>query len=443
MIEHPSASPSVIERFGATNPGLELWWDSSPLVFETWRSRMIESAEPEQRDDVAADLARLWDPDDLASTEFRGATTNPPLSLAAMRHDPDRWTAWIRAYQADHSGADVEMVFWALYLEIVRLGAERLMPLFESSGRRFGHLSGQVDPRSAFDSKAMLRQALEIAAQSPNVMVKIPGTRAGLPVLRELTRRGISTNCTSAFVVPQFVAVAEQVQAGLLEARAAGVDLVSWRSVVTDMIARWENVPEFAEQAAAVGIELTPEDRRWAGIAVFKHAQRVFRERAYPSKMLVCSVRVGPIVEGVQHCWHLEHAAGADAVFTLPPSFLTDILQQCPDLTFTSAIWDDIPAEVLEKLRKVPYFNAGHDTDGIGVEEFDAIPALQSTYREFAKATEEMIAFVAERMRYRRQSPMARRHEGVEVCRSSLPRSSSSKRLRAGTRSRRSISSTT
>lgn len=398
MSGNTNGSQSVLERFGATHPDLEVWWDSSPLVFESWRAEMIKSAAPERRAAMTEALARLWDPDHLELTEFRGATTNPPLSLAAMRHDPERWAAWIRTYQAEHPGADKEAVFWALYLELVRLGAERLRPLFEHSGRRYGHLSGQVDPRCAFDQDAMLRQALDIAAQGPNVMVKIPGTVAGLKILRELTSRGIATNCTAAYVVPQFVAVAENVQAGLLEARASGVDLSGWKSVVTDMSARWENAPEFLADAAAAGIELTPEDRRWAGIAIFKKAQRVFRERAYPSKMLICSVRVGPTVEGVQRCWHLEHTAGADAVFTLPPSFLTEFLGQCPDLTFAPRIWDDIPSDVMARLRKVPYFNAGHEPDGIGVEDFDAIPALLSTYREFAKATEGMVAFVAERM---------------------------------------------
>ena len=398
LVDSAVGSTTVLERFRATHPDLEIWWDSSPLVFESWRSKMIEGASPDSREAMIAGLERLWDHEDLAATEFRGATTNPPLSLAAMRHDPERWTAWIRAYQAEHPGASLESVFWALYLHIVRLGAERLLPLFEATGRRYGHLSGQVDPRRAFDAETMLGQALEIASQSPNVMVKIPGTRAGLQVLRELTRRGIPTNCTSAFIVSQFVAVAEHVQAGLIDARAAGVDLTGWRSVVTDMSARWENAPEFTANGLAAGVELTPEDRRWAGIAVIKAAQRAFRARAFPSKMLICSVRVGPVVDGVLHCWHLEETAGADAVYTLPPSFLSELFQQCPSLTFRSTIWDAIPADVMAKLTKVPYFNAGHDVDGTPVEAFDDIPALRSTYAEFAGATEDMIAFVAERM---------------------------------------------
>ncbi len=393
-----AAERSVLERFTATNPQLEVWWDSSPLVLETWQRQMLDAAPPGQRERLAAELLRLWDPAHPADTEFRGVTTNPPLSLAAMRHDVERWTAWIHDHQASHPDADVEATFWALYKEIVRLGAEVMLPLFESTGRRFGHLSGQVDPRSAFDPDAMLRQALELSALSPNVMIKIPGTTEGLPVLRELTRRGIPTNCTSAYVVPQFVAVAEAVQAGLLEARATGVDLVRWRSVVTDMSARWENDEAFRQSAREVGVDLTADDRRWAGIAVFKHAQRLFRQRAYPSKMLICSVRVGPNVDGVQHCWHLEHTAGADAVFTLPPTFLTDLFKQCGDLSFEDHIWDEPPADVMAKLRSVPYFRAGYDVDGISVADFDAIPALQATYREFAGATDEMVAFVAERM---------------------------------------------
>ena len=84
---------TLMERFAATNPELEVWWDSSPLVFERWRTQMIAETAPEDRERVTEELRILWDPDDPARTLFRGGTTNPPLSLAAMQHDPDRWTA--------------------------------------------------------------------------------------------------------------------------------------------------------------------------------------------------------------------------------------------------------------------------------------------------------------------------------------------------------------
>jgi transaldolase len=255
-----------------------------------------------------------------------------------------------------------------------------------------------VDPRYAFDTDAMLRQAYELAVVSPNVMIKIPGTREGMPVLRELTRRGISTNCTLAYTVSQFVAAAEEVQAGLAEARASDIDLTGWKSVVTDMSARWENAPDFATQGLESGVELSAEDRRWAGIAIFKQAQRIFRRRAYPSKMLLCSVRMGPVVDGVDRCWHLEHTAGADAVFTLPPAFLTEFIQRCGTPSFDSRIWDQLPIDLIARLRRVPYFKQGYDLGGIPVDEFNEIPSLQSNEREFSSATEEMVTFVRDQV---------------------------------------------
>jgi transaldolase len=391
-------SGSILERFAATNPGTEIWWDSSPLVFETWRSQMLDAAAPDRRWELAEELLRLWDPEHPAATLFRGVTTNPPLSLAAIRDAPTRWAAWIGSYHAANPNASDEDIFWALYKEIVRLGAAAFRPLHESSGYRYGHISAQVDPRYAFDTDAMLRQAYELAVVSPNVMIKVPGTREGMPVLRELTRRGISTNCTLAYTVSQFVAAAEEVQAGLAEARASDIDLTGWKSVVTDMSARWENAPDFATQGMESGVELSAEDRRWAGIAIFKQAQRIFRRRAYPSKMLLCSVRMGPVVDGVDRCWHLEHTAGADAVFTLPPAFLTEFIQRCGTPSFDSRIWDQLPIDVIARLRRVPYFKQGYDLGGIPVDEFNEIPSLQSNEREFSSATEEMVTFVRDQV---------------------------------------------
>lgn len=396
MLVNPvlEATETPLERLARTAPDLQIWWDSSPLVYPNWQQAMLDKAALADRPRLEAQLTRLYDPAHPAATLFRGVTTNPPLSLAAMQNDPPRWAAWIADYRAANPGVDTETIFWELYKEIVRLGAAAFRPVFDHSGGVYGHISGQVDPRRNFEPEVMFKQALEIASQAPNVMVKIPGTTGGIDVLRALTALGIPTNCTSAYTVPQFIAVAEAVQAGLLEARRNGVDLTGWRSVVTDMSARWENAPEFEAQAKELGVALSPDDRRWAGVAVFKQAYRLFRQRAYPSMMLICSVRMGPVVDGVLRCWHLEETAGADAVFTLPPSFLTELITQGSHLTFEPRIWDDIPAEVMSRLRRIPYFNEGYEPDGTTIDQFDNLPALRSTYTEFSKATEKMVDFV-------------------------------------------------
>jgi transaldolase len=360
--------------------------------------QMIGEAPNEKKPLLTAQLRRLYDPENPAATLFAGVTTNPPLSLAAMQHDPERWRTWIANYVQAHPGSTVEDVFWALYKEIVRLGAECFRPLFEKTGYLRGYLSGQVDPRHFFEKEIMLRQALELSAISPNVMIKIPGTSQGVEILHELTRRGIPTNCTAAYTVPQFVAVAEAVQSGLLEARASGVDLTHWRSVVTYMSTRWENAAVFDEQAKAAGVDLTPELRRLAGVAIFKQAHKVFRQRAYPSKMLICSVRMGPVVDGVLRCWHLEETAGANAVFTLPPVYLTELFNKGEHLNFQPKINQPIPDEASAQLMKIPYFVQSSQPDGFSISDFNTLPPLLATNKEFSGATQKMVDFVAERM---------------------------------------------
>lgn len=391
----PSVPATILDRLRATSSGLEIWWDSSPLVYPSWSRALVASFPESRHETLVAQLRRLYDPDHPAETLFTGVTTNPPLSYQAIQDDPDRWSAWAAECASTHPDMDASTVGWALYKEIVRRGAALYHPVYEASDHAYGHLSAQVNPYTFFDPDAMLNQALDLRALAPNIAIKIPGTREGMQVIHQLTARGISTNCTSAYTVPQFIAAAEAVQAGLLEARSHNVDLTGWRSVVTYMSARWEGAAEFEHQAAEQGLALSPEDRRWAGVAIFKQAYRIFRERAYPSKMLICSLRLGPVVDGVTRCWHLEETAGARAVFTLPPSFLTELFTKAENLTFEPRIRHDVPAVVMERLQRIPYFNAAYRPDGLTPREFNDLPALRNTWKEFCEATDKIVAFAA------------------------------------------------
>jgi len=386
---------TILDRLRTTSSGLEIWWDSSPLVYPGWSQKLVASVPESQQETLVAQLRRLYDPDHPAETLFTGVTTNPPLSYQAIQDDPARWSAWVREHELAHPDQDATGVGWALYKEIVRRGAELFRPVYEASDYAYGHLSAQVNPHTFFDAEAMLSQALELRALGPNIAIKIPGTLEGMLAIVKLTALGVSTNCTAAYTVPQFIAAADAVQAGLLEARANGVDLTGWRSVVTYMSARWEGAAEFEQQAAVQGLALSPEDRRWAGVAIFKQAYRVFRQRAYPSKMLICSLRLGPVVDGATRCWHLEETAGARAVFTLPPSFLTELFTKVEHLAFEPRIRRDLPADVMERLQRIPYFNAAYQPDGLAPREFNDLPPLLATWKEFREAMDKIVAFAA------------------------------------------------
>ena len=166
--------PNLFEDLVAVSPGMEIWWDSSPVIFGNWCEKMLAKADDADKASLKAQFARMYNTGDPMSQLFRGVTTNPPLSLAAFKDDPPRWEKVAQRVLADNKGLDTEGLFWVLYKEVVKQGSDMFLPLFEASGYKEGFLSGQVDPRSAFDGEAMLAQALEIHAVNPNVMVKVP-----------------------------------------------------------------------------------------------------------------------------------------------------------------------------------------------------------------------------------------------------------------------------
>jgi len=393
------ATQSVVEALAKTAPGLEVWWDSSPLIYPKWiEETAARVQDPAQRAVLVAQLRRLHDPANPRANVIVGVTTNPPLSLQAIQKDQPRWDAWVDAQVRANPQITKQELFWKTYMEVVGLGATEFQGVFESSGYKLGYLSGQVDPRVLEDTDEMVRQGMMLNRAYRNVMVKMPGTKQGIDGIRRLTAMGIPTNATLTFVLPQLIAVAEAVKAGLAEARAKGVDLSKWRSVCTMMLGRFEDAKEFKRQAAALGIELTESDLRWAGTAVFKKAYRLYKERGYESKMLAASMRPGPTVGGRLQVRHVEALAGGDVVLTIFPNIFEALLFNYKPEEIHSHIDEEVPADVLEKLLKVPYFAQGYDERGIAPEDFRTHPAVVETATSFAQATIDLESYCAKRI---------------------------------------------
>ncbi len=390
--------PTPLEKLMKTHPGLEIWWDSSPLVYASWMEGVLKKASAEKRDELQEQLKRLYDPEAPGRTLFRGVTTNPPLSLGVIKARESFVNEIIRDLIERNPEVDKESLFWMTYKEIVRRGAEMYLEVFNQSGYRYGYLSGQVDPRNLTNKERMISQALELASLSPNVMIKVPGSKEGYEVIRFLTSKGISTNNTLTFVLPQLMACAKAVKEGLEIAKQNGVDLSRWRSVITHMTARYGDLGDLRKEAETLHIPLSEADVRWAEIAIFKKAYRLLKERGYPSKMLICSMRISPEMDGKKHCWHLEKLAGGDIVFTCPPTFIEGVLEHLDGTEFTSQIDEEIPRSVLDRLLRIPYFERAYAEDGLTPDEFVSHTAMIATAKEFSKATEEMVDFVAKQL---------------------------------------------
>jgi transaldolase len=387
-----------IRRLKDTNPQLEVWWDSSPLVYADW----LAGAGQEHRDARLFDLVPGPDGLDLFAPDslLDGATTNQPLTWQVLEQYPEVWSEWVRAGEYPVAGApDAREAMWRVHIEVAARGADMLAPIFAATDRRRGQICCQVDPRDLTDLPAMLAQARHIHAARPNIMVKLPGTAEGIEAVRILTTEGIPTNVTLGFTVAQLVATGEAAQAGLAEARQRGTDLRNWRSCAVMMLGRYEDAPPFKEQAAERGIALADADLRWAGIAIFRKAHALFQERNYPSKLMAASMRVGPVVDGQAHVWHLEKLAGANAVLTVFPNIFEAFLANYGGLPLQTQIEEPVPDDVLERLTRIPYFTAAYDEHGLAPAEWVEHPALQATASAFVRSMEAIERFAAQHAR--------------------------------------------
>ncbi|MET7489443.1 transaldolase [Streptomyces sp. NPDC005538] len=122
----------------------------------------------------------------------------------------------------------------------VRAAADILRPVYEATGGRDGRVSIEVDPRLAHNTTATIAEARQLSwlVDRPNVMIKIPATKAGLPAITEVIGQGISVNVTLIFSLERYREVMDAYLAGLEKARAAGIDLATIHSVASFFVSR-------------------------------------------------------------------------------------------------------------------------------------------------------------------------------------------------------------
>jgi transaldolase len=166
-----------------------------------------------------------------------GVTTNPSIFQAAIGSG-----AGYEEQLADLAvrGVTVDEAVRMMTTADVRAAADVLAPVFEATGGRDGRVSIEVDPRLAHDTAATIAEARQLAwlVDRPNVMIKIPATRAGLPAITEVIGAGISVNVTLIFSLERYREVMDAYLAGLEKARAAGHDLSAVHSVASFFVSR-------------------------------------------------------------------------------------------------------------------------------------------------------------------------------------------------------------
>ncbi|MBN8883065.1 MAG: transaldolase family protein [Salana multivorans] len=307
-----------------------------------------------------------------------GATCNPVIALAAVRADRERWEARIAQIHRERPTATEGEIGWQVVEELSTGAAAQLLPAFEATGGRNGRLSIQTNPQLAFHTDALVAQAERFAGLAPNVIVKIPATAEGIAAIEEATYRGIATNATVSFTVPQAVAVAEAVERGLERRATDGLPDVELGSVATIMGGRLDDWLKV--QAERRGLLLTPGALDWAGVAALKNAYRIFIERGYRTRVLSAAFR---------NRLQLTELVGGDLV--LSPPFEWQARINAADLELDERIDVPVAPEILAELsRHLPDFVRAYEPDGMAPEEFASFGATRQTLRQFLAANAEL-----------------------------------------------------
>ncbi len=313
-----------------------------------------------------------------------GATSNPVIVGAVIKSELPFWEGRIKHYLEAMPEATEEDIAWAIIYEAGRERSKKLLPVFEESKGKKGRLSIQTNARFYRSPEKMLAQAEELNALGENMQVKSPTSKAGIEAFEEMTYRGISINATVSFTVPQAVAVAEAVERGLKRREAEGLPTEDMAPVCTIMVGRLDDWLKIATKSIALTY---PEALEWAGVAVFKEAYRIYKERGYRTRLLSAAYR---------NRYHWSEFVGGDISMTIPYDWYRKI-NDCK-VSVEDRMGDSVRAEYMEELITLPEFRKAFFEDGMKPEEFEEYGAFRRTIQGFISGYDDLLKLIRDYM---------------------------------------------
>lgn len=235
-----------------TEAGVSIWLD------DLSRSRLTLDNEQS--------LRRL-----ITTHRVTGVTTNPSIFANAVKAS-DLYREGI----SKHRTAD--SAIRELTCNDVQQACDLLMSTFETTHAVDGRVSIEVDPRLAHDTDDTVREGKELwqAIDRPNLLIKVPATKAGLPAIRQLISEGISVNVTLIFSLPQYRDVMSMYQEGIATRKSQGLSVDGIESVASFFVSRMDT--EIDKRLTSIGTPEALSLRGKAGIANARLAYRAFEE---------------------------------------------------------------------------------------------------------------------------------------------------------------------
>lgn len=228
-------------------------------------------------DDLSRERITSGNLTELISTRnVSGVTTNPTIFQGAIGGGGHSYAEQIS--ELARGGASVDEAIFAATTDDVRDAADIFRPVYDATDGVDGRVSIEVSPDLAHDTDATIAQAKELWAtvDRPNVHIKIPATKAGIPAITAVLAEGISVNVTLIFSLERYAEVIEAFLAGLEQAQAAGHDITKIHSVASFFVSRVDT--EVDKRLAAIGTDEATALKSLAGVANARLAYELFEK---------------------------------------------------------------------------------------------------------------------------------------------------------------------
>ncbi len=173
----------------------------------------------------------------LVEDGVRGVTSNPSIFQEAISSG-DAYDEDIR--QATSDDSTPTSVFEAVAVADIQKATDILRPVYDNADGHDGFVSLEVSPKLAYETDATISEALRLheLVDRPNLMIKVPATKEGIPAIRALIAKGLNINITLIFSIDRYKEVMDAFFSGLEDRIAAGQDIASIASVASFFVSR-------------------------------------------------------------------------------------------------------------------------------------------------------------------------------------------------------------
>lgn len=343
-------------------------------------------------DDLTRPMVRQGQLGELIDSGITGVTSNPTTFDEAVTGS-DAYDDQLAELAEQHTGSgkqsakpDPKETFLSLATRDIRDACDLLRPVFDRGGRYCdGWVSLEVDPRLAYDTRATVDEAerLRTMVARPNMFVKIPGTRQGIPAIEEAVSRGIPVNVTLLFSLERHREAARAYLRGLRRRLERGGDLRTLASVASFFVSRVD--AEANKRLDRIGGH--EELRNTVAVANAKLAYQTYREEfsgpqweelaeagARPQQCLWAST--SPKDPALRDVTYVEALIGRDTVDTMPRKTIRAFAEH-------GEVTDTLETDVDEARRTLRRLaDAGVDYDDVtAVLEREGVEKFASSFR--------------------------------------------------------------